>query len=363
MSKLFKIGVDAMGGDKAPAEIVKGAVMAVKKYPDIEVTLYGDLEVIKKHLPQAYAVHEGVAHMQMADMSAYWPTGDDRLKIVHCDDVIPMDTSNPAMAIRRQKESSLVVASKAVKNGEVDALVSAGATGALIAAGTLLVKRLKSVERPALAPLLPTVKKGANTILCDAGATSEAKASFIYQNAKLADIYAKTVLEIKNPTIGLLNIGTEDAKGGAEQIEAFTLLKSDSSLNFLGNIESKSIISGEIDIIATDGYSGNIALKAVEGTANDIFALLKEEIMSTAMGKVGGLLLKRTFAGIKEIINPKTVGGAILLGIQAPVIKSPGSSDDETFMYSIGHAKKAIENDVIGKIDAALLAAKENASE
>jgi len=341
VSNLFKIGIDAMGGDNAPTEIVKGAYMAVEKYSDAEITLFGREEEIKRHLPASH----------------------NRIKIVHCDDVIPMDVSDPAMAIRRQKESSLVVASKAVKNGEVDALVSAGSTGALIAAGTLLIKRLKSVDRPALAPLLPTIKKGATTILCDAGATSETKASFIYQNAKLADTYAKTVLGIKNPTIGLLNIGTEDAKGGPEQVEAFSLLRNDSSLNFLGNIEAKSMISGEIDIIATDGYAGNIALKAVEGTAKDIFALLKEEIMSTTKGKVGGLLLKSTFAGIKEIINPKTVGGAILLGIQAPVIKSPGSSDAETFMYSIGHAKKAVENNVIEKIDAALSVANGNASE
>ena len=336
MSKLFKIGVDAMGGDNAPAEIVKGAYMAVETYADVEVTLFGREEEIKKYLPASH----------------------NRIKIVHCDDVIPMDIEDPAMAIRRQKESSLVVASKAVKNGEVEALVSAGATGALIAAGTLLVKRLKSVDRPALAPLLPTVKKGTTTILCDAGATSETKANFIYQNAKLADTYAKTVLGIENPTIGLLNIGTEDTKGGAEQVEAFAMLKNDTSLNFLGNIESKSMISGEVDIIATDGYAGNIALKAVEGTAKDIFALLKAEIMSTTKGKVGGLLLKSTFAGIKDIINPKTVGGAILLGIQAPVIKSPGSSDAETLLYSIGHAKKAVENDVVRKIDASLLIQK-----
>ena len=333
MSKLFKIGVDAMGGDHAPNEIVKGAYMAVETYADIEVTLFGHEDAIKKQLPASH----------------------NRIKIIHCDDVIPMDVKDSAMAIRRQKDASLVVASKAVKNGDIEALVSAGATGALIAAGTLLIKRLKSVDRPALAPLLPTVKKGATTILCDAGATSETKASFIYQNAKLADTYAKTVLGIKNPTIGLLNIGTEDAKGGAEQVEAFALLKNDTSLNFLGNIESKSMISGEVDIIASDGYAGNIALKAIEGTAKDIFALLKAEIMSTTKGKVGGLLLKQTFAGIKEIINPKTVGGAILLGIQAPVIKSPGSSDAETFMYAIGHAKKAVENDVVRKIDASLL--------
>jgi len=341
MSKLFKIGVDAMGGDNAPAEIVKGAYMAIQKYSDVDITLFGYEDEIKKYLPASH----------------------NRIKIVHCEEIIPMDVKDPAMAIRRQKESSLVVASKAVKNGEVDALVSSGATGALIAAGTLLVKRLKSVDRPALAPLLPTVKKGTTTILCDAGATSEVKASFIYQNAKLADIYAKTVLGIKNPTIGLLNIGTEEAKGSHAQIEAFTLLKNDSSLNFLGNIESKSMISGDVDIIAADGYAGNIALKAVEGTAKDIFTLLKEEIMSTTTGKIGGLLLKPTFARVKDVINPKTVGGAILLGIGAPVIKSPGSSDAQTLMYSIGHAKKAVENDVINKIDVALSASKDMLTE
>lgn len=341
MSQLFKIGVDAMGGDHAPTEIVKGAYLAVERDAKIEVTLFGRETDINMHLP----------------------TRHERIKIVHCHDVIPMDVKDPAMAIRRQKEASLVVASRAVKHKEVDALVAAGATGALIAAGTLLIKRLKSVDRPALAPLLPTVKRGATTILCDAGATSEAKATFIYQNAKLADTYAKVVLGIQNPTIGLLNIGTEDAKGNAEQIEAFAQLKKDKSLNFLGNIESKSMISGEIDIIATDGYAGNIALKAVEGTAKDLLALLKDEIMSTTKGKIGGLLLKRTFAGIKEIINPKTVGGAILLGIGAPVIKSPGSSDAETLMYSIEHAKKAVENDVINKIEAALSISEDDASD
>lgn len=332
MSQLVKIGVDAMGGDNAPVEIVKGAYMAVEKYGHVEVTLFGLENEIKKHLPASH----------------------NRIKIVHCEDVIGMDVKDPAMAIRRQKDASLVVACKAVKNKDVDALVSSGATGALIAGATLLVKRLKSVDRPALAPLLPTVKQGATTILCDAGATSESKAAFIYQNAKLADIYAKNVLGITAPKIGLLNIGTEDAKGGAEQIEAFALLKNDSTLNFVGNIESKSMISGEVDIIAADGYSGNIALKAVEGTAKDIFALLKSEIMATTKGKIGGLLLKNTFATIKDTINPKTVGGAILLGINAPVVKSPGSSDAETFMYAIGHAARAVENDVISKIEQAL---------
>ena len=337
---MYKIGVDAMGGDHAPAEIVKAAHMAVEKYPDIEVVLYGRTADIKKHLPSDHK----------------------RISIVHCEEVIDMDVSDPAHAVRRQKDASLVVASKAVKNKEIDALVSAGATGAIIAAGTLLVKRLKSADRPALAPILPTVKKGRGTILCDAGATSEAKASYIYQNAKLADVYAREVLGITKPTIGLLNIGTEDSKGGELQQEAFALLKADTQLNFIGNVEAKSMISGEVDIIAADGYSGNVALKAVEGTAKDLLGLIKSEIMSTTKGKLGGLLLKDTFGRIKDTVNPKTVGGAILLGINAPVIKSSGSSDAETFMYAIEHGKKAVEMDVVSKIDHALTATKSKTS-
>ncbi|MFQ7058205.1 MAG: phosphate acyltransferase PlsX [Turicibacter sanguinis] len=289
---MFKIGLDAMGGDFAPEQPVLGAYEAVEKFNDIEILLYGQADEIKKYMKEPH----------------------ERIKIVHCEEVIPMDIKDPAMAIRKYKDSSMVRACKDAKAGEIDAVVSAGATGALIAAGTLVVKRLKEVERPALAPVMPTIKANKYTILCDAGATSEAKPQYLYQNAKIASIYAKEVLHIQNPSVALLNIGTEEGKGTDLQKEAFKLIQADSSINFVGNMEGKTMISGEVDIIVADGYSGNIALKAVEGTSKSVFSLLKEELMSSTRGKVGALILKPIFSRIKKRMDASEVGGAMLLG-------------------------------------------------
>jgi len=329
---MIKIGLDAMGGDFAPVETVKGALLAAEKFSDIEITLYGDESRINECLKD----------------------GAPRIKVIHCEDAIEMDVKDPALAVRRQKDASLVVATKAVKSGEIQAVVSAGATGALIAAGTLVVKRLKQVARPALTVVMPTIKKGQHTILCDAGATSEIKAEYMHQNAKIANIYAREVMGIQNPKIGLLNIGTEESKGTEAQQEAFKLLSVDKTLNFIGNIESKEMISGEIDIIVSDGYSGNIALKAVEGTAKSIFSLLKEEIMSSTSGKIGGLLLKGVFKKIKGTMDAKQVGGAILLGVSAPVIKAHGSSDAVAIMNAIRQARESVKQDIVGKMVTAL---------
>ena len=330
--EMIKIGLDAMGGDFAPKEAVEGAYAAVEKFEDIQVNLYGKEDEIKKFITKDHS----------------------RIKIVHCEDVIPMDIKEPALAIRRQKDSSLVRACKDAKDGEVDAVVSAGATGALIAAGTLIVKRLKAVERPALAPIMPTINNKC-TVLCDAGATSDAKPQYLYQNAKIASIYVKEVLHVENPKVGLLNIGTEEAKGTELQKEAFALISADKDINFVGNIESKSMITGDVDVIVADGYSGNIALKAVEGTASSIFKLLKSELMSTTLGKIGGLLLKGVFGNIKDKMDASAVGGAILLGVQAPVIKAHGSSDSVAFMNAIRQARETVKQDVVAKISQELL--------
>ena len=245
---MIKIGLDAMGGDFAPEQTVLGAYAAVEKFDDIEISLYGIESEIQKFMKQPH----------------------DRIKIVHCEQVIPMDVKDPAMAIRKFKDSSMVRACKDAKTGDIDAVVSAGATGALIAAGTLVVKRLKEVERPALAPVMPTIKENKYTILCDAGATSDAKPQYLYQNAKIASIYAREVMNIENPTVALLNIGTEDGKGTDLQKEAFALIAADPTINFVGNMEGKTMIAGEVDIIVADGYSGNIALKSVEGTSKSL---------------------------------------------------------------------------------------------
>lgn len=333
---MFKIGLDAMGGDFAPEQTVLGAYEAVEKFNDIEVILYGKETEIKKFMKGSH----------------------DRIKIVHCEEVIPMDIKDPAMAIRKYKDSSMVRACKDAKTGEIDAVVSAGATGALIAAGTLVVKRLKEVERPALAPVMPTIKANKYTILCDAGATSEAKPQYLYQNAKIASIYAKEVLHINNPSVALLNIGTEDGKGTDLQKEAFDLIKADSTINFVGNMEGKTMISGEVDIIVADGYSGNIALKAVEGTVKSVFTILKEELMSSTRGKIGALILKPIFGRLKKHMDASEVGGAMLLGVSAPVIKAHGSSDSTALMNAIRQAREAVSNDVVNKISQSL---RENA--
>ncbi|EGC92269.1 fatty acid/phospholipid synthesis protein PlsX [Turicibacter sp. HGF1] len=329
---MFKIGLDAMGGDFAPEQPVLGAYEAVEKFNDIEILLYGQADEIKKYMKEPH----------------------ERIKIVHCEEVIPMDIKDPAMAIRKYKDSSMVRACKDAKAGEIDAVVSAGATGALIAAGTLVVKRLKEVERPALAPVMPTIKANKYTILCDAGATSEAKPQYLYQNAKITSIYAKEVLHIQNPSVALLNIGTEEGKGTDLQKEAFKLIQGDSSINFVGNMEGKTMISGEVDIIVADGYSGNIALKAVEGTSKSVFSLLKEELMSSTRGKVGALILKPIFSRIKKRMDASEVGGAMLLGVTAPVIKAHGSSDSLAIMNAIRQAREAVSQDVVNKISQAL---------
>ena len=329
---MIKIGLDAMGGDFAPEQTVRGAYEAVKKYDDIEVVLYG----------------------RQSDIEGFMTEQHPRIKIVHCEDVIPMDIKDPALAIRRMKDASLVRACRDANTKEIDAVVSAGATGALIAAGTLIVKRLKEVERPALAPIMPTIKKGTYTILCDAGATSEAKPSYLYQNAKIASIYAKEVLHIENPSVGLLNIGTEQGKGTDLQKQAYELIAADSTINFTGNMEGKTMITGDVDIIVADGYSGNIALKSVEGTSKSIFSLLKEELMSSTRGKIGALILKPVFATIKNRMDASEVGGAMLLGVSAPVIKAHGSSDSHALMNAIRQAREAVKNDVIEKMSAAL---------
>ena len=329
---MFKIGLDAMGGDFAPEQPVLGAYEAVEKFNDIEILLYGQADEIKKYMKEPH----------------------ERIKIVHCEEVIPMDIKDPAMASRKYKDSSMVRACKDAKAGEIDAVVSAGATGALIAAGTLVVKRLKEVERPALAPVMPTIKANKYTILCDAGATSEAKPQYLYQNAKIASIYAKEVLHIQNPSVALLNIGTEEGKGTDLQKEAFKLIQADSSINFVGNMEGKTMISGEVDIIVADGYSGNIALKAVEGTSKSVFSLLKEELMSSTRGKVGALILKPIFSRIKKRMDASEVGGAMLLGVTAPVIKAHGSSDSLAIMNAIRQAREAVSQDVVNKISQAL---------
>ena len=329
---MIKIGLDAMGGDFAPKETVLSAYEAVKAYDDIEIMLYGKETEIMPFMTESHP----------------------RIHVINCEEVIEMDVKDPALAIRRMKDASLVRACRDAKAKEIDAVVSAGPTGALIAAGTLIVKRLKAVERPALAPVMPTTKSGKYTILCDAGATSEAKAVYLYQNAKIASIYAKEVLQVKNPRVALLNIGTEEGKGTELQKEAYALMAADETLNFVGNMEGKTVLTGDVDIIVADGYSGNIMLKTLEGTSKSILSLLKEEIYSSTRGKIGGLILKPVFDKIRKTMDASEVGGAILLGVCAPVIKAHGSSDARALKNAIRQAREAVNSQMVDKMSEAL---------
>lgn len=326
---MIKIAVDAHGGDYAPSKPIIGAMEAIKQFNDIEIVLYGDETVIKEHL-----------------------TDSTRITVKHCNSFIPMDEKEPALRIRKDKEASLVVAMKDAKEGVVDAIVTAGPTGAVIAGGTLVVKRIPGFSRPALCPEFPTVD-GKGTIMLDIGANAEVKPEYLMQFAQIGSIYSEKVRGIKNPKVALLNIGEEESKGRALELETFKLLK-ESNLNFIGNIESKEILSGEVDVVVTDGYSGNIAMKAMEGSMKAIGKMLKQELSSNVFGKLGALIARKNFKNFKKRFDPNLIGGAILLGLQAPVIKAHGSSNSYAFMNAIRQARKTVDAKVISIVKAEL---------
>lgn len=322
---MIKIAVDAMGGDHAPEITVKGAILALEKFEDIEITLFGDEKIIQPYISRT-----------------------DRLSVVHCEDYFKMDESDLAFAIRKRKEASLVKAMRATAEGTFDAVVSAGPTAAIVSGGTLIVKRIPGFHRPALGPVLPQVD-GSSMILLDAGANAECKPEWLLQFAQIASIYQENVNGIKNPRVGLLNNGEEEQKGRPLDIETYELLKS-SDLNFIGNVEGKAIISGVCDVLVTDGFTGNIALKTMEGVAKTIGALLKQELKSSVLGMLGGLLAKKNLSQIKKRFDASEIGGAVLFGTNAVVIKAHGSSDEKAFMNAIRQARETVHKNVIPTI-------------
>ena len=303
-----KIAVDAMGGDFAPQSVVEGVEKARNKYPDLRFMLFGDEQKIRKIL-----------------------TSDKNIEIIQTTEVIDMN-DEPVKAIRRKKDSSLVRAAYAVKEGKADALFSCGNTGALLAAGLLIVGRIKGIARPGLLSTLPVLtKEGGAFNLLDSGANADNKPEQLYQYALLGKYYAESVRNIKNPRIGLLNNGTEPHKGSKLTLEAHNLIAADSSINFVGNVESKDILKGVCDVVVADGFTGNAVLKAIEGTAGTAMHLLKDTIMSAGLlGKIGGLLLKPSIMKIRNKMSASQYGGAVLLGAKAPVVKAHGASDAET---------------------------------
>src|SRR3954469_5312354 len=324
----MKIAIDAMGGDHAPKEIVLGAMKAVQSFSDIHITLVGDETKINETLTQ----HE-------------------RISVLHTTEVI-LGTDEPVRAVRRKKDASMVLAAKQVADGSSDACISAGNTGALMAAGLFVVGRIQGIDRPALSPTLPTIG-GEGFLLLDVGANVDAKAEHLLQYAIMGSIYSEKVRGAGKPRVGLLNIGTEEKKGNDLTKQAYELLKN-ANINFVGNVEARDLLNGVADVVVTDGFTGNMVLKTVEGTALSIFKMLKSALMSNLKSKLAAAILKPNLLELKSQMDYSEYGGAGLFGLKAPVIKAHGSSDAKAIFSAIRQTREMIEHQVIGTIQEAV---------
>lgn len=323
----MRVVIDAFGGDNAPLEIVKGAALASNEL-DIDITLTGDEEKINKCIKENNLSFKG------------------DLKIVHTNDVISMH-DEPTTLLKAHKESSMALAFRELANGEADAFVSAGSTGAVVVGGTLIVKRIKGIKRPALASMIPSPNKP--YMLMDMGANAECRPEMLVQFGIMASAYLEKVEGIENPTVGLLNIGTEDSKGDTLRQETYNLL-SGAPINFYGNIESREMPKGVCDAVITDGFTGNIALKLIEGTASTLFKLIKEALYKNILNKLAALVVKKDLYQLKSLMDSSEVGGALLLGAAKPVIKAHGNSDAKAIKNAIRQAVNFAKADVIGAI-------------
>ncbi|MCL2426684.1 MAG: phosphate acyltransferase PlsX [Oscillospiraceae bacterium] len=324
----MKIIVDAMGGDNAPDEIVLGSIAAVKEN-NVEVTLVGKGEDILRVIES-----KGLREL---------PTG---IEIVNASEVIEIE-EDPASAIREKKDSSINIGLTLLRDGQGDAFVSAGSTGAILSGATLIVKRIRGIRRAALAPFLPNKKSG--FVLIDCGANAECTPEYLLQFAYMGSFYMEDVHNVKSPRVGLLNNGAEATKGTELQQETYKLLRN-SDLNFTGNVEAKDAMEGICDVLVTDGFTGNVFLKAVEGTASLIMSELKNVFYSNAITQLSALLVKGKLKGLKKKMNPDSIGGTALLGISKPVLKAHGSSNAIAFQNAIIHAAKEVESGIANRL-------------
>ncbi|MFZ4846668.1 phosphate acyltransferase [Enterococcus sp. DIV1083b] len=323
----MRIAVDAMGGDNAPKAIVEGVMLAKKDFPEIEFLLYGKENEIKKYM-----------------------TDGKNVTIIHTDEKINSD-DEPVKAIRRKKTASMVLAAQAVKNGEADAIFSAGNTGALLAAGLFIVGRIKGIDRPGLMSTMPVIGKDAGFDMLDLGANADNKPEHLANYAVLGSFYAQKVRGINRPRVGLLNNGTEETKGSELTKKAFELLSQDPTIHFIGNVEARELLDGAADVVVTDGFTGNAVLKSIEGTALNLMALLKQSILdSGAKGKLGALLLKDALRKVKNEMDYAKHGGAVLFGLKAPVIKTHGATGPEAVAYTIKQIHTMLATDVVAQL-------------
>ena len=337
----MKIILDAMGGDNAPQAPVLGAIEAVKRY-NADIILVGRgqeiLEVLKKN--GLDTLPEGV-------------------EIAHADDVVDMH-DDPATVIHKRKNSSMIIGLKMLSDGKGDAFVSAGSTGALLTGATLLVKRVRGIRRAAMAPAMPT-KAGTKVIICDCGANAECTPEFLLQFGLVASAYSKFTLGVENPRVGLLNIGSEDSKGTQLQKDAYALLKDASDrglLNFTGNVEARDVPLGAVDVVVCDGFSGNILIKSIEGTAMFMGSMLKRMFKKNLGSKLGYLLCKSGVQDMMKLLDYREIGGTQFLGIKKPVIKAHGSSDALAFRNAVKQAMTAAEGDFTAQLEKNLAALK-----
>ena len=328
MSELTTVAVDAMGGDNAPYEIVKGAIEAINRQSNIKVLLVGDKEKVAPILG-----------------SMSYPK--DQLELIHASEVIETAES-PVEAIRKKKNSSLVISMKLIKEGEADALVSAGNTGALLVGGQVVVGRIKGVSRTPLAVLMPT-KKGISLLL-DCGANVDARASHLVQFAMMGSIYMENVLDKKNPTVGLVNVGAEEEKGNALVKETFPLLRECPGVNFIGSVEAREIPEGASDVIVCEAFVGNVILKLTEGVGTTMISMVKNAIKSSVISKIGGLLVRPALRKAFKKFDVSEYGGAPLLGLKGLVVKTHGSSTSKEIANSIVQCVKFKEQQISKKI-------------
>ncbi len=334
---LIRIAIDAFGGDNSPAAVIDGCVQAMKLNNDWTAVLSGDEKRIREELSR-YEYDEG------------------RVEIIHAPEIISCE-EQPTMAIKKKKDSSLVQALYAVKEGRADCILSAGSTGALLAGATLIIKRLEGVKRPALAVLMPTVT-GGHILVLDSGANTDCKPSYLQQFAVMADAYMRKMERIEHPRIGLLNNGAEAEKGCQLTKAAYALLK-ETPILFAGNCEARDILSGDFDVLVCDGFAGNVVLKYTEGMASALVGMLKKELMSDTCSKIGAALAKPAFKRFKKQLDYTEYGGAPLLGIAGGVIKAHGSSNAKAFCSAIQQARAFAKAELGESISSALLSLPE----
>ncbi len=330
---MTRIAVDAMGGDYAPREIVRGAVDAARGLDSIdEIVLVGDEAAIR------------------AEMSSYGVEGDvPKLRIVHASEVIEMG-EHPVHAVRSKPDSSINRGISLVKSKEVDAFVSAGSTGAMVASSLLNLRRIWGVKRPAIGTVLPSL--GKPYLLLDMGATVDCTPRELEQFAVMGSVYSRAILGQESPSVGLLSIGTEEAKGDSLTKDAFELLKANPNINFAGNVEGHDLFKGEMDVCVADGFVGNVVLKTIESESRAITAMLKKAFTKNLKRKLGALMLKGAFRELKQVMDPEMYGGAPLLGVNGIVIITHGSSSKKAIFHAIRVAGECVAADIIGSIGA-----------